>query len=121
MSRRLKNASQSGELKRFDEEVDGAPLHRFDGLFDAAEAGDDDNRKLRVAPDRFFEHFQAACIWKKQVHHHCVVSEGFEPLDGIGGIDRLSGHEPGCFERLGDGLTQGVVVFDNQDGGTRCR
>ena len=107
------------ELKRLDQEIDGAALDRRHRLVDAAEAGDDDGADRRVERERLVEHVHAVRVGQAQVDDQRVVGEPTQPLDGVGAVQRLGDGKAVGLEAFDDDLPKVRFVFDDEDGRAR--
>ncbi len=113
----VQHLRQLDELKRLDQEVDGAALDRLDRVLDPAEPGDDDGANLGIAGERRFEDVHAVGVGQPQIDDEPVVGKPFETGDGVAAVERLRDGKAFGFERFGDKLTQIGLVFDNEHGG----
>ena len=103
------------ELKRLDQEVDGAVFDRLYGLGDPAEARHDDGLDIGIPADGAFQNSHAAGVGQVKVDHQTVVRIGLEALDGRRGVRAFGHGEAAGFERLRKRLPQVGIVFDDQD------
>ena len=119
LERRAQHPRQLRELKRLDQEIDGAALDRRDRVVDAAEAGDHDGADRRVQRERFVEHVHAVGVGQPQVDDQRVVGEAMQPFDGVGAVQRLGDGEAVGLEAVDDHLAKAGFIFDNEHGRTR--
>ena len=115
--RALDHQQEMVGIDRLRQEVEGAFLHRGDGVLDAAERGHDDDRQLGIEVFRRAQHAEAVPLRQAEIrqHHGGVAREqgGFR----FALIARFDDGVPLRFERMAQHRPQRVLVFDDEDRG----
>ena len=112
--RRVEHVQQLIDLKGLADEVPGAALDGFDGVFHRPVPGDDDGDDVRIAFDGGFDDGGAVDAGEPEVGDDDVEGEIGESREGrlarIGLLDVV----PAVGQLFGDGLAERRLVFDEQ-------
>ena len=102
-------------VDRLGEEVRSALADRLHRILDGAERGHDDDVGFRAGLEGGLEDVEAASRRELEVgEHHAERRPGQRPFGLVGVGTRLDG-QPVTAQGLGEGVSKGVLVFDDED------
>lgn len=102
---------------RFGEVVEGAHLGRFDGAFDGAVTGDDDDDNVRGEALEVAEELGRFDAGHVNVGQEELEGRAFELAQGLLGVVSGAGVVAFAGEELGEGLKDDAVFVENEQAG----
>ena len=121
LERVVEHVPQLVELERLGDEIRGAGLDYFDGIFHRAVAGDNDRHDIRVSGEGGVDHLAAVHAGQAQVGDDDIEGESLERFKGGGAVGGLRNLEAFLGKSFRYNTSQRFLVVHEQEVGQGCQ